>query len=147
MFSFQPNEVGANVGVSAGQVPHTAAYETPAWYTESLQSFYNPTTSSTGITPLQFDFSGLMNFDTNLTDHNGAFDYTFSTPTTVAPSPTVIPTVGMAVPQAPPTTIETNEQSSTTKKAKKRKTLEDENAHCILPEGSRRKRKPRRLSD
>ena len=161
-----PGKVGG-VGVSAGQVPHTssAAFDTPAWYTQSLQSFY-PTTSSTGSTHSEFDFSGLMDFvtetgptliNTSSPNHNTAFDFTFPIttfpapgPPMIAPSSTVTPGVVMAAPQGLPTPMETNEQPlqpSTTKKTRKRRNPEDDNANCILPEGSRRKRKPRRLSD
>lgn len=144
-------EMGVSVGISAEQAPHTS-YDTPAWYTQSMQSMQSCYPTSAGTMPLEFDFSGLMDFDTELTNHNGAFDFTFplstlTAPTIVAPSPTVTPTNVMATPQALPTTTTTNEQPSTTKKTKKRKTLEDESAHCILPEGSRRQRKPRRLPD
>ena len=157
--SLQPNEVGAGVSVSAGfgQVPHTssAAYDTPPpWYTQALQSCYPTTTSFTGITPSDFDFSGLMNFDTepslfniSNSNHNDAFDFTFLAPTTIAPSPTVTPISVTAAPQALPTTMKTSEQLSTVKKTRKRKNTEEENAHCILPEGSHRQRKPRRLAD
>jgi hypothetical protein len=97
-----------------------------------------------------------MNFDTDPTlfdmsnsNHNNAFDFTFPAPTTIAPSPTVTPIAVTAAPQleAMPTTMKTIEQLSTVKKTRKRKNTEEENAHCILPEGSRRQRKPRRLSD
>ena len=52
----------------------------------------------------------------------------------------------MAAPQDLPTIIEANDQP-TAKKTRKRKKPEDENANCILPKGSHRQWKPRRLSD
>jgi hypothetical protein len=121
--------------------------------------------SFTGTTPSDpdFDFSGPMNPNTDITEptfsdmlnpnYNSPFDFTFPATTFPAPGPpiivpssTVTPGIVMAAPQGLPTIIETNDQP-TAKKTRKRKKPEDENANCILPEGSRRQRKPRRLSD